>query len=191
MEGVVANGSWTISDAIWAEIAPLLPPERPKPEGGRPRMPDRPSMAAIFYVLRTGCQWKALPRAMGSGSTVHDRLKEWVQAGVFERMWKAGLITYDKTRGIDRSRLAIDGARTEAPLGGSHGAESDGSGQDRDQAQHRHRRQGSRRRPGGCWRQSQRLQHAARDPRQHARHTTRGRVGQRCRASQPLLGQGP
>lgn len=69
MEGV-AKGSWTISDALWGQMVPLLPPERPKPTGGRPRMPDRPAMEAIFYVLRTGCQWKALPRALGAGSTI-------------------------------------------------------------------------------------------------------------------------
>jgi len=81
VEGAVAKGSWTISDALWAEIAPLLPPDRPKPKGGRPRMPDRPAMETIFCVLRTGCQWKALPRALGGASTVHDRFQEWVQNG--------------------------------------------------------------------------------------------------------------
>jgi len=53
MEGAVAKGSWKISDTLWAEIAPLLPPEKPKPKGGCPRMPDRPAMEAIFYALRT------------------------------------------------------------------------------------------------------------------------------------------
>jgi transposase len=119
VEGAVAKGSWTISDALWAEIAPLLPPEKPKPKGGRPRMPDRPAMEAIFYILRTGCQWKALPRAMGAASTVHDRFQEWVRAGVFARMWKAGLMAYDEAQGIDWSWLAMDGAMNKAPLGGA------------------------------------------------------------------------
>jgi transposase len=50
--------------------------------------------AAIFYVLRTGCQWKTLPKSLGAPSTVHDRFQEWREAGVFERMWKAGLEEY-------------------------------------------------------------------------------------------------
>ncbi len=54
MHGVVGKGSWSLSDELWAEIAPLLRPERPKPKGGRPRMSDRQAMTAIFYVLRTG-----------------------------------------------------------------------------------------------------------------------------------------
>ena len=187
MEGV-AKGSWTISEALWVQIEPLLPPERPKPAGGRPRMPDRPAMEAIFYVLRTGCQWKALPRALGAGSTVHDRFQEWVRAGVFERMWAAGLMAYEQAHDIDWGWLAMDGAMTKAPLGGRHGTESDGPGQDRDQAQRPHRRQGNRRRASRCWRQSQRFQDAARHPPQHACHTTPDRVGHR--AAQPLPGQG-
>jgi len=55
-------------------------------------MPDRQAMDAIFYMLRTGCQWKAPPRSLGAPSTVHDRFQEWRGAGVFERMWQAGLI---------------------------------------------------------------------------------------------------
>lgn len=50
---------------------PLLPPERPKPRGGRPRVPDRVVLAGILYRLRTGCQWKALPSEFGSSSTCH------------------------------------------------------------------------------------------------------------------------
>lgn len=50
---------------------PWLPPEPPKPKGGRPRVPDRTILAGILYRLRTGCQWQALPPEFGSGSTCH------------------------------------------------------------------------------------------------------------------------
>ena len=49
-------------------------------------------MTAIFYALETGCGWKALPRALGAPSTINDRFKEWHAAGVFERLWRAGLL---------------------------------------------------------------------------------------------------
>ena len=51
-----------ISDALWAVLQPLLPVHVNKHRfgGGRPRKPDRVCADAIFYVLRTGCQWKAL-----------------------------------------------------------------------------------------------------------------------------------
>jgi len=87
-----------IPDALWEKIEPLLPPELPKPRTGRPRMDNRKAMEAIFYVLRTKCAWKALPRSLGAKSTVHDRFLEWLKAGVFQRMWQAGVLTYDELR---------------------------------------------------------------------------------------------
>jgi len=50
----------------------------------------------IFYVLRIGCHWNALPRILGTSSTVHDRFQEWKTTGVFKRMWTDGLSVYDK-----------------------------------------------------------------------------------------------
>ena len=112
------NESYRISDALWAEIEPLLSPENPKPKGGRPRMDNRQAMDAIFYLLRTGCQWKALPRSLGASSTVHDRFQEWQKAGVFHRMWKVGLEKYDELKGLDWEWQSMDGVMTKAPLGG-------------------------------------------------------------------------
>jgi len=103
---------------LWAAIEPLVPPERPHPKGGRPWQPARPMLDAIFFVLRTGIQWKALPRTLGAPSTVHDRFQLWVQAGLFKTLWKAGLLTYDDKVGIDWEWQALDGAMTKAPLGG-------------------------------------------------------------------------
>ena len=112
------NESYRISDALWAEIEPLLPPENPKPKGGRPRMDNRQAMDAIFYLLRTGCQWKALPRSLGASSTVHDRFQEWQEAGIFHRIWEAGLAKYDDLKGLDWEWQSMDGVMTKAPLGG-------------------------------------------------------------------------
>lgn len=112
------NDSYKIPDALWAEIEALLPPDKPKPKGGRPRMSNRKAMNAIFYLLRTGCQWKALPRSLGASSTVHDRFQQWQKAGVFHRMWGAGLGKYDELKGLDWEWQSMDGAMTKAPLGG-------------------------------------------------------------------------
>jgi putative transposase len=91
-------------------------------------MDDRAAMTAIFYLLRTGCQWNALPRTLGASSTVHDRFQEWERAGVFERLWQAGILKYDELKGLDWEWQAMDGAMTKAPLGGKrHGPQSDGS----------------------------------------------------------------
>jgi len=110
--------SFRIPDEMWERIKPLLPKARPKPKGGRPRNDDRQMMDAIYYVLRTGIQWKALPASVGAGSSVHDRFQEWQQAGVFRNMWAAGLLAYDAAQGIEWEWQAMDGAMTKAPLGG-------------------------------------------------------------------------
>ncbi len=81
-----------LPDELWQRIAPLLPAP-PEKKAGRPHMNDRQAMLAIFYVLQTGCGWKALPRQFGAASTVNDRFKAWRDAGVFEKLEQAGLLT--------------------------------------------------------------------------------------------------
>ncbi len=74
-----------------------------------------------YYVLRTGCQWKAIPRCPAAAGTVHLRFKQWREAGVFMRLRQEGLITYDELKGLDWEWQAMDGAMTKAPLGGDAG----------------------------------------------------------------------
>ena len=109
---------YEIPDVIWSRIIPLLPPPKKKKKVGRPRMNDRKAMNAIFYVLRTGCQWNALPRSLGASSTVHDRFQDWRKAGVFKRMWIDGLSVYNKNNTINWKWQSMDDVITKAPLGG-------------------------------------------------------------------------
>ncbi len=90
------NQTYQISDALWEQIGPLLPPELPMRRGGRPRMDSRKAMEAMLYIFRTGCAWKSLPRDLGTGSTVYRRFQDWQESGLFQRMWRAGLLTYDE-----------------------------------------------------------------------------------------------
>jgi transposase len=121
-ENTGVDFSYSVPDVIWDRIITLLPSpsilRRKKKKTGRPRMDDRKAMSAIFYILRTGCQWNALPRSLGASSTVHDRFQEWRKAGVFRRMWMDGLSVYDRTNRIDWKWQAMDGVITKAPLGG-------------------------------------------------------------------------
>ena len=110
-----------ISDALWAILQPLLPirVNTHRFGGGRPRVDDRDCANAIFYVLRTGCQWQALDQTdLCAHSTAHDRFQEWVKAEVFLKLWMAGLEAFDELQGIDWDWLAMDGVMTKAPLGG-------------------------------------------------------------------------
>jgi len=87
--------------------------------GGRPRVPDRRCADAIFYVLRTGCQWQALDQTkLCAHSTAHDRFQTWVKAGVFLALWQTGVEQFDEVHGLDWDWLSMDGAMTRAPPGG-------------------------------------------------------------------------
>lgn len=73
-----------LPEGLWAEIAPLLPPERAEPKGGRPRTSDRVALTSILFVLRSGTPWELLPREMGCGSgmTCWRCWRDWQRAGV-------------------------------------------------------------------------------------------------------------
>lgn len=107
-----------IPDSLWERMQPLLPNYKRSCKGGRPRLEMRKVVTGIFYVLRTGCQWKAMPREFGSGTAIHDYFQEWVQRGIFQRLWKLALAEYDELKGIDWQWQSLDGAMTKAPLGG-------------------------------------------------------------------------
>ena len=110
---------WHIPDDLWSLIAPLLGPEKPPGSRGRPPTPYRLVFDAIVYVLRTGCQWQALPRhEYAPPSTVHGVYRKWVKAGLFQKAWRRLLAHYDERLGIDWKWQALDGAITKAPLGG-------------------------------------------------------------------------
>jgi putative transposase len=177
MDARPVSEMWRIPDELWVGIAELLP-ERVNTHrfgGGRPRKDDRVCMEAIFYVLRTGCQWKALDATrFCPGSTAHDRFQEWVEAGVFQDMWEAGLMTYAECEGIDWSWLSMDGCMTKAPLGGEKdGEKPDGSRQEGRQTQPAGRGGWN---PGGFGcrgRQLPRHEDGSGDARKHSRRTTR------------------
>ena len=147
-----------VSDALWAVLEPLLPVHvnTHRFGGGRPRVSDRTCAEAIFYVLRTGCQWSALDQTeLCAHSTAHDRFQAWVEAGVFLQLWHAGVARFDELRGIEWDWLAMDGAMTKAPLGGGENrTQSHRPGQVRRQAQPADRGAWGADRPGGGRRQS-------------------------------------
>jgi transposase len=133
------SNRFRLSDPIWKRIEPLLPVHvnRHRFGGGRPPVPNRDAMDAIFFVLRTGCQWNALNETgICTSSSAHRRFQEWTQAGVFKKLWANGLEEYDELKGIQWRWQSMDGAMTKAPLGGEKNrTQSDGSSQGRRQTQ--------------------------------------------------------
>ena len=101
-----------LSDELWEVIEPLLPPEPPKPKGGRPRVPNRAALTGIIFVLKTGLPREYLPPEMGCGSgvTCWRRLRDWQQAGVWEKLHQVLLDKLGDAGKIDWSRAAVDSA---------------------------------------------------------------------------------
>ena len=98
------TASYRITEELWAVLQPVLPVHvnRQRFGGGRPRVPDRQCADAIFYVLRTGWQWGAGDATdLWRRSTAHDRLQEGEAAGVFLKLWQAGVEKVDELKGSD------------------------------------------------------------------------------------------
>jgi transposase len=107
-----------ISDELWDEIKKVLPKEKSPKTVGRPIVPYRKVLDGILYVLRTGCQWKMLPKEYGSGSTCHRRFQEWIQLDIFKKAWIKLLEIYNDLIGINWTWQSIDSISIKSPLGG-------------------------------------------------------------------------
>jgi len=142
--------SWTVSDELWSKVEPILPKPardkrrryRRKPGAGRKPLAARRVFEGIVYVLRTGCQWKALPEErFGSASSVHKYFRLWAAKGVFVRLWRKGLAEYDELEGIAWRWQSLDGGMVKAPLAQEAvGPNPTDRGKKREQAQFARRR---------------------------------------------------
>jgi transposase len=107
-----------IPDELWDEIKVVLPIEKPFKTMGRPIASYRKVLDGILYILRTGCQWKMLPKEYGSGSTCHRRFQEWNGLDLFKKIWVKLLTIYDNLIGINWTWQSLDSISIKSPLGG-------------------------------------------------------------------------
>ncbi len=109
-----------VSDELWALVAPLLPPPKPRPEGGRPPVDDRKALAGILFVLQSGIPFAMLPREMGCGCgmTCWRRLRDWNNAGVWQRLHEVLLAELRAAGKLDLSRAVVDSSHVRALKGG-------------------------------------------------------------------------
>jgi len=116
-----------LPDALWVVIQPLLPAERPKPKGGRPRVPDRAALTGILFVLKTGIAWEDLPQELGGGCGVpcRRRLRDWQAAGVWDALHRHLLDQLGAAGQLDWSRASLDSASVPAKRGPADRAQSD------------------------------------------------------------------
>lgn len=109
-----------LPDALWNLIQPLLPPSPHRPNGGRPRLPDRACLTGILFVLRSGMPWEMLPQELGCGSgmTCWRRLRDWQEAGIWQLIHFSLLDWLARYGKIDWSRAVVDGSSIRAVFGG-------------------------------------------------------------------------
>jgi transposase len=109
-----------VSDGLWERVEPLLPRvERRYRYPGRKRVPDRQALTGILFVLKTGIPWEDLPQEMGCGSgmTCWRRLRDWNEAGVWERLHQVLLDELQDTDQLDWSRAVVDSSHVRAKGG--------------------------------------------------------------------------
>lgn len=113
------NTLWQVPDDLWLRIEPLLPPAKPAGTVGHPALPQRQVLNGLLYVLRTGCQWKSLPKEwFGASSSLHAYFQAWQQAGVWQGVFQLLVRYYDKRKRIQWRWQALDSKSVAAPLGG-------------------------------------------------------------------------
>jgi putative transposase len=112
---------------LWRKLKKCLPKQRKSNKrsssrGGRPRASDRAAIDGVWYVLWSGCQWKAVHKDWFgvSASVIHERFQSWTRMGVFEKLMKKMVQYYAKERagGIGWRWQAMDSKSSAAPLGG-------------------------------------------------------------------------
>lgn len=136
---------WEVDDGLWELIEPLLPQvQRRRRYPGRKRLDDRKALCGILFVLYTGIAWEFLPQELGygSGMTCWRRLRDWNDAGVWQRLHEQLAARLYAADLLDWSRAAVVGSHVRALRGPENRSEPGRSGPDRFPAPRDHRRHG-------------------------------------------------
>lgn len=102
-----------IPEAFLDAIEHVFP--RKKTRIGRPEMCPRRALNAMWYVLKTGCQWSMLPNELGCSSTVHGKFIQWCRSGVMKKIMDSARKIYEKNNS-ENNWYAIDSSSKKAPF---------------------------------------------------------------------------
>ncbi len=76
-----------IKEVFWSSILLFLKSQKGIHTNDEVKL--RLFIEAVFYVLRTGCQWRMLPFYYGKCRSIHKRFKDWCDKGIFSRLFKS------------------------------------------------------------------------------------------------------
>ena len=77
----------TITDELWARLAPLVERAKRSRAGAPAEISDRVFLEALVYLADSGSKWRQLPERYGAWDAVYNRFRRWLDAGVFERLF--------------------------------------------------------------------------------------------------------
>lgn len=112
------NEHYRLSEKEWQYLCSKLPLDHSVNKVGRPATSWKTVLNAVAYLLKTGCQWKALPRCLGAPSTIHERFQILAKDQVFMKVWSELLSRYDAYCGLALATQIGDCTSVKAPLGG-------------------------------------------------------------------------
>ncbi len=109
-----------VPEELWQLIEHHFPKQEKTGRRGRPPASTRAALNGIWYVLWTGCQWKAVHRSWFGvcSSVIHERFQSWRKAGIFDQVLVEMVQFYAKRLGIGWEWQSIDSGIRPAPLGG-------------------------------------------------------------------------
>jgi transposase len=81
---VAVPGTAALTPALWAQLEPLLPPQ--KPRTGRPALDHRRILEGMLWVTHTGAPWRAIPATYGPWQTIHGRYQRWCRGGLWAQI---------------------------------------------------------------------------------------------------------
>ncbi len=107
-----------LTDVQWFLIEDLFDWQPPTRAGGRPTIPPRAVLEALFWMLRNGGPWKDLPEYFPSEATCRRRLREWTEKGILTEVWSRLVELSDELGWVNWKQLIADGTFCRAKKGG-------------------------------------------------------------------------
>ena len=115
---LVIPSEYQIPEEILGHTVTFIAQKMPKKKTGRPRRDNKPLLAGMYYVLRTGCPWEALPLCFGAAKTVYHRFREFIRFGVFQDDLANISSMLRSAKGLSLKHQSVDSNHRKSPLGG-------------------------------------------------------------------------